>query len=52
MSIISKKKMNEFLSLSKDPKIELIEDYAKSYKIMIIGDKNKMKKNSFENKVL
>lgn len=52
MSIISKKKMNEFLSLSNDPKIELIEDSKKSYKIMIIGDKNKVKKSSFEETVL
>ena len=52
MSIISKKKMNELLNLSNDPKIELIEETKKSYKIKITGDKDKVKKSSFENKVL
>ena len=52
MSIISKKKMNELLNLSNDPKIELLEETKKSYKIKIIGDKDKVKKSSFENKVL
>ena len=52
MSIISKKKMNELLNLSKDPKIELVEETKKSYKIKITGDKDKVKKSSFENKVL
>ena len=52
MSIISKKRMNELLNLSNDPKIELIEETKKSYKIKITGDKDKVKKSSFENKVL
>ncbi|WP_406602859.1 hypothetical protein ACJA29_01510 [Metamycoplasma sualvi] len=52
MFIISKKKMNELLNLSNDPKIELVEETKKSYKIKIIGDKDKVKKSSFENKVL
>ena len=51
MSIISKKKMNELLNLSNNPKIELLEE-KKSYKIKITGDKDKVKKSSFENKVL
>ena len=41
MSIISKKKMNELLNLSNDPKIELVEETKKSYKIKITGDKDK-----------
>ena len=52
MSIINKKKMNELLNLSNDTKIELIEETKKSYKIKITGDKDKVKKSSFENKVL
>ena len=52
MTIISKKKMNELLYLSNDPKIELVEETKKSYKIKITGDKDKVKKSSFENKVL
>ena len=52
MSIINKKRMNELLNLSNDPKIELIEETKKSYKIKITGDKDKVKKSSFENKVL
>ena len=52
MSIISKKKMNELLNLSNDPKIELVEETKKSYKIKITGDKDKVKKSFFENKVL
>ena len=44
--------MNELLNLSNDPKIELIEETKKSYKIKITGEKDKMKKSSFENKVL
>ena len=44
--------MNELLNLSNDPKIELIEETKKSYKIKITGDKDKVKKSSFENKVL
>ena len=52
MPIISKRKMNELLNLSNDPKIELIEETKKSYKIKITGDKDKVKKSSFENKVL
>ena len=52
MSINNKKKMNELLNLSNDPKIELIEETKKSYKIKITGDKDKVKKSSFENKVL
>ena len=52
MSIINKKKMNELLNLSNDPKIELIEETKKSYKIKITGEKDKVKKSSFENKVL
>ena len=52
MSIINKKKMNELLNLSNDPKIELIEETKKSYKIKITGDKDKVKKSFFENKVL
>ncbi len=35
-----------------DPKIELIEETKKSYKMKITGDKDKVKKSSFENKVL
>ena len=52
MSIINKKKMNQLLNLSNDPKIELVEETNKSYKIKITGDKDKVKKSSFENKVL
>ncbi|WP_406602858.1 hypothetical protein ACJA29_01505 [Metamycoplasma sualvi] len=52
MFIISKKRMNELLNLSNDPKIELVEETKKSYKIKITGDKDKVKKSSFENKVL
>ena len=52
MTIISKKKMNELLNLSNDPKIKLVEETKKSYKIKITGDKDKVKKSSFENKVL
>ena len=52
MSIINKKKMNELLNLSNDPKIELVEETKKSYNIKITGDKDKVKKSSFENKVL
>ena len=52
MYIISKKRMNELLNLSNDPKIELVEETKKSYKIKITGDKDKVKKSSFENKVL
>ena len=52
MSIINKKKMNELLNLSNDPKIELIEETKKYYKMKITGDKDKVKKSSFENKVL
>ena len=52
MPIISKRKMNELLNLSNDPKIELVEETKKSYKIKITGDKDKVKKSSFENKVL
>ena len=52
MTIISKKKMNELLNLSNNPKIELVEETKKSYKIKITGDKDKVKKSSFENKVL
>ena len=44
MTIISKKKMNELLNLSNDPKIELVEETKKSYKIKITGDKDKVKK--------
>ena len=52
MSIINKRKMNELLNLSNDPKIVLVEETKKSYKIKITGDKDKVKKSSFENKVL
>ena len=52
MSIINKRKMNELLNLSNDPKIKLVEETKKSYKIKITGDKDKVKKSSFENKVL
>ena len=52
MSIINKKKMNQLLNLSNDPKIELVEETKKFYKIKITGDKDKVKKSSFENKVL
>ena len=44
--------MNELLNLSNDPKIELVEETKRSYKIKITGDKDKVKKSSFENKVL
>ena len=44
--------MNELLNLSNNPKIELVEETKKSYKIKITGDKDKVKKSSFENKVL
>ena len=44
--------MNELLNLSNDPKIELIEETKKSYKIKITGDKDKVKKSSFEKNVL
>ena len=52
MSIINKKKMNELLNLSNDPKIELIEETKKSYKMKITGDNDKVKKSSFEEIVL
>ena len=32
--------MNELLNLSNDPKIELVEETKKSYKIKITGDKD------------
>lgn len=48
MSIINKKKLNELLALSNDPKIELIEDSSESYKIIVTGDKNKVKKSEFQ----
>ena len=44
--------MNELLNLSNDPKIELIEETKKSYKMKITGDKDKVKKSSFEEIVL
>ena len=44
--------MNELLNLSNDPKIELVEETKKSYKIKITGDKDKVKKSNLENKVL
>ena len=44
--------MNELLNLSNEPKIELVEETKKSYKIKITGDKDKVKKSYFENKVL
>ena len=44
--------MNELLNLSNDPKIELVEETKKSYKIKITGDKDKVKKSSFEKNVL
>ena len=52
MTIIRKKKINELLNLSNDIKIELLEEKNKYYKIKITGDKDKVKKSSFENKVL
>ena len=45
MTIISKKKMNELLNLSNDPKIELVEETKKSYKIKITGDRHNLLKN-------
>ncbi len=41
-------KINFWLSLSNDPKIELIEDSSKSYKIIVTGDKNKVKNSEFQ----
>ncbi len=48
MSIINKKKLNELLALSNDPKIELIEDSSESYKIIVTGDNNKVKNSEFQ----
>ena len=44
--------MNKLLYLSNDPKIELIEETKKSYKIKITGELDKVKKSSFEEIVL
>lgn len=44
--------MNDLLALSKELKIELVQEDKKSYKILIIGDKDKVKKSSFEKEVL
>lgn len=51
---ISKKKLNEYLSLSNDLIIEVLEENKNSYKILIKGDKNKMKSkdNGFSQKQL
>ena len=51
---ISKKKLNEYLSLSNDLVIEVLEENKNSYKILIKGDKNKMtsKDNGFSQKQL
>ena len=51
---ISKKKLNEYLSLSNDLIIEVLEENKNSYKILIKGDKNKMtsKDNGFSQKQL
>ena len=51
---ISKKKLNEYLSLSNDLVIEVLEENKNSYKILIKGDKNKMKSkdNGFSQKQL
>ena len=51
---ISKKKLNEYLSLSNDLIIEVLEENKNSYKILIKGDKNKMKSkdNGFSRKQL
>ncbi len=52
MTKINKKQLNEYLALSIDPEIKLIEDSKKSYKIMITGDKSKMAKSNFQQQVL
>ena len=51
---ISEKKLNEYLSLSNDLIIEVLEENKNSYKILIKGDKNKMKSkdNGFSQKQL
>ena len=51
---ISKKKLNEYLSLSNNLIIEVLEENKNSYKILIKGDKNKMtsKDNGFSQKQL
>ena len=51
---ISKKKLDEYLSLSNDLIIEVLEENKNSYKILIKGDKNKMKSkdNGFSQKQL
>ena len=51
---ISKKKLNEYLSLSNNLIIEVLEENKNSYKILIKGDKNKMKSkdNGFSQKQL
>ena len=51
---ISKKKLNEYLSLSNDLVIEVLEENKNSYKILIKEDKNKMKSkdNGFSQKQL
>ena len=51
---ISKKKLNEYLSLSNDLIIKVLEENKNSYKILIKGDKNKMKSkdNGFSQKQL
>ena len=43
MSIINKKKLNEYLALSNELVIEVLEENKNSYKILIKGDKSKMK---------
>ena len=51
---ISEKKLNEYLSLSNDLIIEVLEENKNSYKILIKEDKNKMKSkdNGFSQKQL
>ena len=51
---ISKKKLNEYLSLSNNLIIEVLEENKNSYKILIKEDKNKMKSkdNGFSQKQL
>ena len=54
MSIINKKKLNEYLALSNELVIEVLEENKNSYKILIKGDKSKMKfkDNGFSEKQL
>lgn len=54
MSQISKSKLNQLLSLSSSPKIDLVKENNQEYEISIKGKKDKMSKSTsnFELKIL